>query len=74
VREQMKDFTWWKDKEIVHLMSRVAKAGRLDHLKRKINRINAAIDDGADIEKMNEFVKSGKFNGHNIDEMIAQAK
>lgn len=74
MREQMKDFTWWKDQEIVHLMSRVAKAGRLDHLKRKIDKINAAVDNGANIEKINEFVKSGKFNGHNIDEMINQAK
>ncbi len=74
MRELMKDFSWWKDQEIVHLMSRVAKAGRLDHLKRKIDRINAAVDNGADIDKINEFVRSGKFDGHNIDELIDQAK
>jgi hypothetical protein len=70
----MKELSWWKDREIIHLMSRVAKAGRLDHLRRKIDRINAAVDDGADIEKINEFVRKGKFDGHNIDEMIEQAK
>lgn len=74
MREQTKDFSWWYDQEIVSLISKVTKAGKLDHLKRKIDKINSAVERGADIGKINEFVKSGKFNGHNIDELINQAK
>lgn len=74
MEELMRDFSWWNDQEIIRLISEVAQAGRLDHLKRKIDKINAAVENGADIRKINEFVKNGKFNGRNIDELIQQAK
>lgn len=74
VREKKQDFSWWNDEKIVCLLTRITKAGKLDHLRRKIDRINAAVDGGADVGKMNEFVKRGKFNGHNVDELIKQAK
>ena len=74
MEEQMQDFSWWNNQEIVRLISEVAQAGKLDHLKRKIDKINAAVENGADIGKINEFVRSGKFNGRNLDELIQQAK
>ncbi|HRR22619.1 MAG: hypothetical protein GXY28_00395 [Bacteriovoracaceae bacterium] len=74
MREKKQDFSWWNDEKIVCLLTRITKAGKLDHLRRKIDRINAAVDGGADVGKMNEFVKRGKFNGHNVDELIKQAK
>jgi len=52
----------------------VVKAGKLDIVKRKIEKINAALEKGADVRKINEFVSRGKFNGRNIDELIEQAK
>jgi molybdenum cofactor biosynthesis enzyme MoaA len=74
MEDKSQEYSWWKDQEIVHLMSRVVKAGRMDNLRRKIDRINKAVENGADIRKINEFVEEGRFNGNNIDELIRHAK
>lgn len=74
MEDKSQEYSWWKDQEIVHLMSRVVKAGRMDYLRRKIDRINKAVESGADIGKINEFVEEGRFNGNNIDELIRHAK
>ncbi|MFY9398044.1 MAG: hypothetical protein WAR22_06765 [Desulfomonilia bacterium] len=74
MKEQLQEYPWWKDQEIVHLMTRVVKAGKMETLRRKIDRINQAVEDGADVGKINEFVEEGRFNGNNIDELIRHAK
>lgn len=71
--EQLKENTWWDDKEVFQLIFRAVKSGKLDIVKRKFERLNAAIDNGADVSKINDFVMEGKFNGNNIDELIEQA-
>jgi len=65
---------WWNNTEIVNLILRVAKAGKLDILNKKLVKIYDAVENGASIDKINEFVSRGKFNGCNIDELIEQAK
>lgn len=72
--EQMKDNSWWKNKEIFRLIIEASNAGKLDLVKRKLEKINAALEMGADVRKINDFVSRGKFNGRNIDELIEQAK
>jgi hypothetical protein len=72
--EQMKEKSWWKDEEIFRLIVEAANAGKLDAVKRKFEKLNAALEKGADVRKINEFVSRGKFNGRNIDELIEQAK
>jgi hypothetical protein len=74
MREQMKEKSWWKDEEIFRLIVEAANAGKLDAVKRKFEKLNAALEKGADVRKINEFVSRGKFNGRNIDELIEQAK
>lgn len=74
MEDKSQEYSWWKDQEIVHLMSRVVKAGRMDNVRRKIDRLNKAVENGADIRKINEFVEEGRFNGNNIDELIRHAK
>lgn len=69
-----KDASWWDDAEIINLIIQVAKAGKLESVNRKLGKISAAVENGADIGKINEFVLRGKFNGRNIDELIEQAK
>jgi hypothetical protein len=66
--------SWWEDEEIITLIIKVAKAGKLDIVGRKLAKISNAVENGADIRKINEFVMKGKFDGHNIDELIEQAK
>jgi hypothetical protein len=70
----MKEPSWWDDAEIINLIIKVAKAGKLDVVNKKLVKIYAAVENGADIKKINEFVSLGKFNGRNIDELIEQAK
>lgn len=65
---------WWNDTEIINLILKVAKAGKLDILNNKLVKIYDAVENGANIEKINEFVSRGKFNGCNVDELIEQAK
>jgi hypothetical protein len=65
---------WWNETEIFNLILRVAKAGKLDILNKKLVKIYDAVENGASIEKINEFVSRGKFNGCNVDELIEQAK
>jgi len=72
--EQTTEISWWHNEEIIRLIIEVAKAGKLDIVKRKIEKIDAALEMGADVRKINEFVSRGKFNGRNIDELIEQAK
>lgn len=72
--DQLKDKSWWNDEEVFHLIKRVVNAGKLEIVKRKFERLNAAVEGGADVGKINEFVMRGKFNGNNIDELIEQAK
>jgi ribosomal protein L12E/L44/L45/RPP1/RPP2 len=72
--EQTIENAWWQNEEIFRLIVEVVKAGKLDIVKRKFEKINAALEKGADVRKINEFVSRGKFNGRNIDELIEQAK
>lgn len=74
MNEHMKENSWWKNEEIFRLIIEVARAGKLDIVKRKFEKINSALEMGADVQKINEFVSLGKFNGRNIDELIEQAK
>jgi hypothetical protein len=69
-----KEPSWWDDAEIINLIIRVARAGKLDVVNRKLVKIYTAVENGADIGKINDFVSRGKFNGRNVDEMIEQAK
>ncbi len=72
--DQLKDKSWWSDEEVFHLMKRVVNAGKLEIVKRKFERLSSAVEGGADVGKINEFVSKGQFNGNNIDELIEQAK
>jgi hypothetical protein len=72
--EQIRENSWWQNEEIFRLIIKASHAGKLDLVKRKIEKINAAVERGADVQKINEFVSRGKFNGHNVDELIEQAK
>ncbi len=72
--KNMKENSWWQNEEIFRLIIEVARAGKLDVAKRKFEKINSALEMGADVQKINEFVSLGKFNGRNIDELIEQAK
>lgn len=72
--EQMKEISWWEDQELFRLIVEVANAGKLDIVKRKFEKLSAAVEKGADVRKINDFVSRGKFNGRNIDELIEQAK
>ncbi|HNY64615.1 MAG TPA: hypothetical protein PKM41_04205 [Deltaproteobacteria bacterium] len=72
--EAKKEVYWWDDEEIFNLIARVAKAGKLDMVKRKLEKIHIAVENGADVGKINEFVMRGRFNGRNVDELIEQAR
>lgn len=71
--EQLEEMFWWSDERISRLIIEVARAGKLDTVKKKFDKINAALENGADVEKINDFVVSGRFNGRNIDELIENA-
>jgi hypothetical protein len=66
--------SWLDDEEITDLIIKVLKAGKLDIVNRKLIKISNAVENGADIKKINDFVQRGKFNGSNVDELIEQAK
>lgn len=66
--------TWWDDDELVKLIVKASKAGKLDIVNRKLVKIRHAVENGADIGKINEFVSRGRFNGSNVDELIEEAK
>jgi hypothetical protein len=72
--DQTQEQSWWEDTEVINLIIKVAKAGKLDIVNKKLVKIHTALENGADIGKINEFVLKGKFNGRNIDELIEQAK
>ncbi len=70
----MREPTWWDDAELVKLIVKASKAGKLDIVNRKLVKIRRAVENGADIGKINEFVSRGRFNGSNVDELIEEAK